>query len=92
MTWLQSPAGDTSIARYPLGVFDMSSATTAPAPLASFQLMQAFVTNKLDELTAPPAPVPAPAPAEPAARKLTQSSILRAAVARTLAKQRAEAA
>jgi hypothetical protein len=54
--------------------------------------MQAFVTNKLDELTAPPAPVPAPAPAEPAARKLTQSSILRAAVARTLAKQRAEAA
>lgn len=29
--------GDTSIARYPLGIFDMSSATTAIQPLTSFQ-------------------------------------------------------
>ena len=55
-------------------------------PLASFQLIRAFVTGKLDELVAPaPTPAPAPAAAQP---KLTQSSILRAAVARTLAKQR----
>lgn len=29
--------GDTTLARYPLGIFDMTSATTAPQPLASFQ-------------------------------------------------------
>jgi len=29
--------GDTTLARYPLGIFDMSSATTAPQPLVSFQ-------------------------------------------------------
>jgi len=29
--------GDTSLARYPLGIFDMTSATTAPQPLGSFQ-------------------------------------------------------
>lgn len=29
--------GDTTLARYPLGIFDMSSATTAPQPLASFE-------------------------------------------------------
>ena len=57
-------------------------------PLASFQLMKAFVTGTLDELTAKPTPAPVPAAAD-SARKLTQSSILRAAVARTLAKQRA---
>jgi len=59
-------------------------------PLASFQLIKAFVSGKLDSLTAPAA---APAPAKPtgaAAPKLTQESLLRAAVARTLAKQRAE--
>jgi len=50
-------------------------------PLASFQLIKAFVTNSLDALAAPPAP--------PRARALpgraTQSSILRAAVAKTRA-------
>ena len=29
--------GDTTLARYPLGVFDMTSATTAPQPFASFE-------------------------------------------------------
>ncbi len=29
--------GDTSLARYPLGIFDMTSATTALQPLASFE-------------------------------------------------------
>ena len=29
--------GDTNFARYPLGIFDMSSATTAIQPLASFE-------------------------------------------------------
>jgi hypothetical protein len=29
--------GDTILARYPLGVFDMTSGTTAPQPLASFE-------------------------------------------------------
>jgi hypothetical protein len=29
--------GDTTIARYPLGIFDMTSATTAVQPLASFE-------------------------------------------------------
>jgi hypothetical protein len=61
-------------------------------PLASFQLMRAFVTGTLDQLAAVPTPAPTPAVEEPAARKLTQSSILRAAVARTLAKQRASKA
>ena len=61
-------------------------------PLASFQLMQAFVTNKLDELAAPAKPqAPAPAPAAAAEPKLTQASILRRHVAATLAKQRAAA-
>jgi hypothetical protein len=29
--------GDTTLAKYPLGIFDMSSATTSPQPLASFE-------------------------------------------------------
>lgn len=29
--------GDTTLARYPLGIFDMSSATTVPQPLRSFE-------------------------------------------------------
>ena len=29
--------GDTTLARYPLGVFDMTSATTAPQPFTSFE-------------------------------------------------------
>ena len=55
-------------------------------PLASFQLIKAFVTNTLDELAAPRAP----APAAPAQRKLTQSSILRSKIAQTLAARHAQ--
>lgn len=61
-------------------------------PLASFQLIKAFVSNTLDELAAPPPAARAGGGAPGAPRRKSQGSILRDAVAKSRAAAAAAAA